>query len=63
MSRNAFPALEREYTAELERTEAARERLAEWRAWIAAGQQPDTAESVQQSAIAEHASMRIPGER
>lgn len=35
----------------------------EWRAWIEAGQQPETAESVQESAIAEHASMRIPGER
>lgn len=35
----------------------------EWREFIAAAQAPETAESVQASAIAEHASRRIPGER
>lgn len=54
MSTNAFPTLEREYTAETERIEDNRAALAEWRDAVAASLAPDTAESVQASAIAEN---------
>ena len=45
MSRNAFPALERDYTAELEESEAGAQRLREWIDSLA---EPTTAESDKQ---------------